>query len=97
MGKNRDRADALFDAFERELTEVAKAGGRDVSLRKKWRLQTIEAAKRRGLTIKQFIDEIRPVYIESIQRVNELDPDVLHPRGKSVPFALWGSDIKTKH
>ncbi len=39
MGKNRDRANALIDAFEKELSSIASEGGRDVLIGKKFRAE----------------------------------------------------------
>jgi hypothetical protein len=92
MGKNRDRAEALFNAFEKELTEAAKASGRDVELGKKWRTGMLRAAEQRGLTIKQLIDEVRPTYLAAVHQANQIDTE-----GESVPFALWGPQVSSRH
>jgi hypothetical protein len=90
MGKRRDEAMALFDAFEDELTEVASAGGRDVRLDKQWRLGALDEAKRRRISVQAFIDERRPVLIEAIRGLNHVSKSMLHPEGEAVPFAIFG-------
>jgi hypothetical protein len=97
MGKNRERADALFNAFEKELTTIAQERGRYVRLGKKWRLQAIEFAKQRELTVQQIIDELRPNYIEAVRQANLINPLVLHPNGERVPFVLFGPKNQTMH
>jgi len=62
MGKNRERADRLFQALEKEL---AIASGKDEArLGKKARAQLIARAKKKKLPLEAIIEEAKPALME---------------------------------
>ena len=91
MGKNRDKAGALFDKLERELNELAKSSGRTVRLKKSWRISMLKKAKDRGVTIEQLLDHVRPSFVKSVQQMNLIKTD------ETVPFTVLGPDLPTQH
>ena len=59
MGKQRDQDDATFDAFEREMNELARGSGKSFGLAKKARKHLVAQARERRMPLAEVLEEIR--------------------------------------
>ncbi len=71
MGKNRRAADVLFEKLEQELEGVLL---RRSKITNKVRAQIIEMAKKKGISVKEMIDEVRPALIKTAENAKVLSP-----------------------
>ncbi len=69
MGKNRERAMILIKDFEDQITEAyKKVGGEKFTFGTRARIQLIDTARKRKISIEDLLAEIRPNIVEIATR-----------------------------